>query len=351
MIREKTNKIIQRAVLLASGSFVVWFILNLKWSRMLFFPSDVSFFLAPFLVFFILLFVASVVSILISNPLRKRVASKTLRGLAFSILLFQIYKWAPVPGFVQVTFLPVSLTLWVIVTSTIAVESPKIQKYRELLLPTVSANMLASSIYYVALLLSKENSSIINSVLPFVGGLVSVGLGALIGFLKYTGIPRTQMVAERISDEPGRNFLAGFLFSLYIFFFRPSVIASLPSWIAVEWFLISSAVAAMYFNIARLSNDLYANVTFEKRWRKHIQKIERETGKDFSDLLNVQKMFVNQNVKEPLLVFMTFYLNYLGQPDSILAALTPLIYYREVKSPLAFLPWVKRRIEKKNKDS
>lgn len=349
MIREKANKIIQRAVLLVSGSLVIWFIFNMKWFSVLSFPSDISFFLVPFLVFFAFLFVANIASILINNPLWKRVANKTLKGMAFSAFLLQVYEWSPVPGFVQVTLPPLILTLWVIVASTIVAESPKIRRYRKLFITTVSAHMLASSIYYIGALLSKANSSIINSVFPFVGGMVSVGIGALVGFLRYTPRLRTRMVAERISDEPGRNFLAGFLFSLYIFFFRPSVIASVPLWIAVEWFFISSGVTAIYFSVARLSNDLYTDVELEKKWRKHIQEVERETGKDFSELLNVQGMFVNQNVIEPLLVFMTFYLHYLGQPDSILAALTPLIHYREVRSRLAFLPWVKQRIAKKNK--
>ncbi len=184
------------------------------------------------------------------------------------------------------------------------------------------------------------------------GGLLAVGLGALIGFFRYTKILRIQMVAEWISQELVRNFLVGFLFVLYMFFFRPSVVGAWPSWIAIEWVLISSVVAVMYFNVTKLSRDLYADSRFESKWRKHVQKVRYEKGKDFTELLDVQKLFVDENLKEPLLVYLTFYLHYLGQPDSILTAvLTPLIEHREIESALAFLPWVKRRIEEKNREA
>lgn len=351
MFPRKTSKIIQRAVLLASAAFLSWLILNSKWPAMPFLPSDVSFLLVPFLSFFIVLFVASVASTSVDDELWKGVVTKALRGLAFSVFIFQIYSWAPIPSFVQVTFLPLQVTWGVIVASTIAVEFPKIHRYREPLLTAVSATILALFSYYVGTIFSKENSSIINFVLPFVGGLLTVGFGAFMGFLKYTKLRRIQILAEWISHELVRNFLVGFLFVLYVFFFRPSVVGKVPSWIAVEWIFISSVVAVMYFNVTKLSKDLYADVGVERKWRKHVQKVKRETGRDFSELLHVQKLFVNENIKEPLLVYMTFYLHYLEQPDSILTALTSLVNYREVESPLAFLPWVKKRVERKNREA
>ncbi|MCW3977451.1 MAG: hypothetical protein NWE77_05915, partial [Candidatus Bathyarchaeota archaeon] len=98
----------------------------------------------------------------------------------------------------------------------------------------------------------------------------------------------------------------------------------------------------------RLSTDDFYDASGRPSWKKHVPDVRRETGRDFIRVTSVMEQFVNDGIKEPLLVYLTMHLQRLGETaEAILKVLGPLIDYEKNtrRHTLYFLifPWTKKR--------
>lgn len=185
------------------------------------------------------------------------------------------------------------------------------------------------------------------SSIPIAGGLIALSSCFLLGAFTVVQNPVTSHFLDRISEGPERNFFLGFLITAYFVLARPPLATNAPFLPYVEWTVIVLAVYVIY-SMTRLSTDDFYDVSGRPSWKKHVPDVRRETGRDFIRVTSVMEQFVNDGIKEPLLVYLTMHLQRLGETaEAILKVLGPLIDYEKDtrRHTLYFLifPWTKKR--------
>ena len=189
--------------------------------------------------------------------------------------------------------------------------------------------------------------------LPIAGGLITVSFCSLLGTFSDVEDSAASHLLRWISEYPAINFFIGFLGTSYLNLIRPSLTANVPFLPYMEWVAIALAVYVMYTTASPSTTEFYVN-SETPGWKRHIQEVRRETGRDLTRITSVMEQFVDYGVKEPLLVYLTLHLQRLGETEeAILKILSPLINYRENtrRHKLYFLafPWTKRKIAMRNK--
>lgn len=190
--------------------------------------------------------------------------------------------------------------------------------------------------------------------LPFVGGLTLLSLGSLLGTLAKVHNPAISHLSKTAAGEPARNFLIGFLATGYVSLVRPPLVSNVPFLPYVEWTVMVFAVYVIYAMTGVASEES----SFRSEgadWRRHSQKIRREMGRDLMRVTSAMERFVNQGVKEPLLIYVTLYLQRLGQTEEdIMRILSPLLDYQKDSGKTRFrflmLPWTRRRIDAEDQE-
>jgi uncharacterized membrane protein YhdT len=169
--------------------------------------------------------------------------------------------------------------------------------------------------------------------------------------LEETRDSRISSASKWISEGLTRNFVFGFFLTAYISFVRSPLIELNPYVAIAEWVVVALAVALVYINVKMVFEE-HDPVLENTEWKKHIQEVERETGNDFKHLTFVQEQFVNQGIKEPLLVYLTLFLRDLGKSEKqIIRTIAPLLHYRNKKTSVFALPLVKENLKRRNKES
>lgn len=262
------------------------------------FKLDPSFILVPSLVMVVILFSSNIASIVIEQSSQRKIATRWLRILALSAFVFLLSKEA--------------------VDNALAILP---QQYILL--------------FYVSF--------------PFAGGLLGLSLGSLFGLLEDIRDSRISSVSRRISEGSTRNFVLGFFLTAYFSFARLPIMRRLKLDVAIlEWVITTLAIVVIYLDIKMAFGERYLDLKTTE-WRKHIQKVERETGADFEHLTLVQEQFVNQGIKGPLLLYLKKHLRDLGETEQRITKTTdPLLHFRDKKSSIFALPSVKRSLKRKN---
>ena len=167
--------------------------------------------------------------------------------------------------------------------------------------------------------------------LPACGGLAALALFSLIGSFLRTKSSDAAYALRRISEDLPRNFLIGFLATAYLGLIRSPLMLNAPFLSYVEWALIAVTIYVLYSATGFSSGE--SNIDQESlTWKKHVQRIRPETGRDLVRIASVMEQFVNDGTKEPLLIYLTLHLQRLGESEEdILQVLNPLIVYREPK--------------------
>jgi hypothetical protein len=286
-------------IIWAAVAFLLFLFLSPTFLALNFFNLDPSFLLVPLLSLIVILFSSNVASIAIERSSRKKVANKWLRVLALSVFFFLISK---------------------------------------------------STIDNVSIILPQGYVSLFYLSFSFAGGLLGLSLGSLFGLLEDTRAPRISSASKWISEGLTRNFVFGFFLTAYISFVRYPLIKLNPYVAIAEWVAVALAVAVVYINVKMVFEEYDPDLE-NTGWRKHIQEVERETGDDFKHLTFVQEQFVNQGVKEPLLIYLTLLLRDLGKNEKqIIRTMAPLLHYREKKTSVFALPLVKENLKRRNKE-
>lgn len=189
--------------------------------------------------------------------------------------------------------------------------------------------------------------------LPVAGGLITLSFCSLLGALPDAENSATFHLLRGISEDPARNFSVGFLVTAYLNLIRPPLAANVLFLPYMEWVTVALAVYGMYTKTRFTSVKFYLS-SEDPGWKRHVQEIRRETGRDLIRITSVMEQFVDHGVKEPLLVYLTLHLQKLGKTEEdILNTLRSLIAYQEKtrRNKLYFLafPWTKRKLAMKNK--
>lgn len=297
-MQRKLIKVVKGAIIWAVVAFLLFLFLSPRLLALNVFQLDPSFLLVPSLAMLVLLFFSNVASIVIEQASQKKIAARWLRILAFSVFAFLLSKNA--------------------IDNALGV------------LPQG----------YILLLYVSFSS---------VGGMLGLSIGFLFSTLKNISNLVISSMSKWISEGFKRNFVLGFFLTAYLNFVRPPIIELNPYAAIAEWVAITLAVAVMYINVKMVFKELYVE-SEHTEWRRHIQQVERETGADFRHLTAVQRQFVNQGIKEPLLMYLTLHLRDLGETEQqIIRTMAPLLYYHDKKPSIFALQSVKEGFERKNK--
>jgi hypothetical protein len=298
-MHRKLIEVAKIGIIWAAVAFLLFLFLSPTFLALNFFNLDPSFLLVPLLSLIVILFSSNVASIAIERSSRKKVANKWLRILALSVFFFLISK---------------------------------------------------STIDNASIILPQGYVSLFYLSFSFAGGLLGLSLGSLFGLLEDTRAPRISSASKWISEGLTRNFVFGFFLTAYISFVRYPLIKLNPYVAIAEWVAVALAVAVVYINVKMVFEEYDPDLE-NTGWRKHIQEVERETGDDFKHLTFVQEQFVNQGVKEPLLIYLTLLLRDLGKNEKqIIRTMAPLLHYREKKTSVFALPLVKENLKRRNKE-
>lgn len=181
--------------------------------------------------------------------------------------------------------------------------------------------------------------------LPVAGGLITLSFCSLLGTFSSVGNLAIFYPLTRIPENPARNFFLGFLITAYLSWVRPPLAVSLISLPYIEWTIIALTVYVVYSMTRQSTKKLYLDLE-DLGWKKHKQKIRRETGRELIRVASVMEQFVEYGVKESLLVYLALYLQRLGEnEEDILRRLRPLLNYREStpRHRLRFLIFPRKR--------
>ncbi len=179
------------------------------------------------------------------------------------------------------------------------------------------------------------------------GGLTTLTFGSLLGTFTGTEASAKSHLSRRISEDPARNFYLGFLVTAYLILIRPSLAVDVLFLPFIEWVIIALTIYVVYTMTGFSTKGVYVR-SEGLSLKKHIQDVKRETGSDLIRITSVMEQFVDNGVKEPLLIYLTLHLQRLGEDEeNILRELRPLIDYqdnaRSHKSGFMSFPWARRK--------
>jgi len=188
--------------------------------------------------------------------------------------------------------------------------------------------------------------------IPVAGGLIALSFCSLLGTFAGGEDSTTSNLLRRASVDPVGNFVMGFLVAAYLYLVRQPFASSVFFLPSIEWVAVAFVVYTVY-TMARLSRKEFYIRSEGSGWKRHIQEVKRETGRDLIRVTSVMEQFVDHGVKEPLLVYLTLHLQRLGETEEdILKTLGPLVDYHYAPRRRLYsmvFPWKKREMAVENR--
>lgn len=314
-------------------------------------PFELSFLVVPLIVSFGILCISSIARVTIGRKPWNAMATKGLNGLALFMFVSLIFQEAPVSAAFTDAFHPLQLIILASTGLALFKELSKICERLGLLLIALCTGILGYGLYTLSDGLSVVWKPFRYTCLPLLVGSLVASISVLFGFFKDVKRPSISGLSEWISDGCLRNFFLAFLLAGYVFHLRPYILDKVPLVVILEWVTVSLAVAVMYASAKSLSKQFYVDLKFAD-WKKHIQKVKRQEGDTFRKELSLQKLFVDQGIKTPLLVHYILSLTDLeSSEEKIVEAVRQLVAYRDATPVWMALPWVKKKMQKKNSNA
>jgi len=299
-MQRSLTRVVEVTIIWVVAAFLLFLFLSPRFPALNLFKFDPSFLLVPSLSMVFILFSSSVASVAIEKSSHRKIATKWLRILAFSVFVFLVSKNV-----------------------------------------IDDASAILPQGYALVFYLSFSSG----------GGLIGLSLGSLFALLKNNRSPIISSASWWISQGLTRNFVLGFFVTAYLSFVRRPLIELSPYVAIAEWVTTALAVAVIYLNVKMVTEESYLDLEGVD-WRKHMQEVERKIGDDFEHLTFVQEQFVNQGIKELLLVYLTLLLRDLGEDEQqIIRTLAPLLDYRDKRPSILALPLVRESFKRKNNEA
>ena len=150
----------------------------------------------------------------------------------------------------------------------------------------------------------------------------------------------------------GNIIVIAILLGTYLAVIRPEWIDRYRYAPLVDWGIVVSIVCYAYWNARSGLGAPYALPVVLESWRKHMQQVEIKIGREFEQLAIVQKRFIEDGERGPLLVHLTILLgDNEWHEDQVYSVLQPLINYRDVDPPWFSFTWKRRRIRRQNQET
>ncbi len=178
-------------------------------------------------------------------------------------------------------------------------------------------------------------------------GLEVAALGLMGEFLSKFYRIATEETIRPIIGTLSRNFLLGLSAIFYGGSLHPFLYRKYPSAPILEWILVL-LIIFFWSRSIRYPEKLYEF----PEWKRHVQEVSKHADADYQDAINIQKLFLNNGIKEPLIVHAVSILDRNGTPLSEVShILQPITTHHDKKIPFLSLPWERRRIVDGNKKS
>jgi hypothetical protein len=377
----RLNKVIRPLVLCVVGCGIVVTLFHTSGPVYHYFPLDLSFLLLPFIGCFWLRLGAKLATIFLSG-LRARLTSILLTSAAWAFLWFLLLHGLDTfyrslvdgmprlaPMFPRITQAPGTL-------APILNELRGLEGYAVLIVAGVTICRLASipapgerwwaarpgggafsilvigfSVWSIFMALA-----VLWGPLSGVGSVAFAGLGAVaLAMLGAYGEGSSNPFLADLCRWAGRsqlgNFTMGFLLGGYIVFLRPVIMSVFPYGPVFEWALVCLVVWRIWSGVHYKLDHVYSAPLQISPWRRHVQRVERKVDEEFLNLSVMQRQFVEDGVKGPLLVHLTLLLGQNGIPRSqICYRLGPLIDCEAEPVPWFAFGWEQQRVMRRNQE-
>jgi hypothetical protein len=324
-------------------------------------PLDINFLLTPILGMLLFFFISDMTTLIIKGELQK-VVRRIFIGIGIAFFAYGSSSQIPFLRGIENTGLYVGISILGILIYFMGFYGTGIDRVNRFNLLIMSAgigilgygvwqflnimneNFQISSLKLMDDSLLVEFSSIAFAV--FVGFEVAA-LGLIGEFLSKFYRVATEETIRPVIGTLSRNFLLGLSVIFYSGSLHPFLYRKYPFAPVLEWVLVL-LIVFFWSRSIRYPENLYEF----PEWKKHVQEVSKQADADYQDAVNIQKIFVNNGIKEPLIVYTTSILDRNGTPLSeVSQVLQPITSHRDKRIPYLALPWERRRISERNKRS
>lgn len=205
---------------------------------------------------------------------------------------------------------------------------------------------------YMAIHLTMATIPFVNIGSMFLMGFLAVTIALFSSYGRYLKEPVIMEISNWLAESQLRNFLIGSFFGFYFFLLRPIIVQAFFFAPIIEWSLVGLIMLRVYSGVKSKISEEYAPPLDIASWKRHVQKIGYRGDPDLEEIRYLQSLFVNEGVRDPILVFLTVLLAKNDYPQKGIAYLLhPLINYEDKGVPLIAFDWEKKRILKKNREA
>lgn len=186
--------------------------------------------------------------------------------------------------------------------------------------------------------------------LAIFAGLVCASFAALAAFGEKSKSPIFSGIFKWLVNSQLSIMLIACFIIVYFGFFRPEILINWQYLQLLDWIIVVAMVWGSFSSVRGSINRLSAPLTYSD-WEKHTQKIENKIDEDLEYAEMVQRQFVEDGVKEELVVYLVDVLQKNGRYSlqSISLQLDPLINYQDEPVPSPSFEWVKNRVSQRNR--
>ncbi len=331
--------------------------------------ADLSFLVAPFVLFFFLRFLAKLCLIYLPyhGPYYAAEASaRVFTGLAWAVSLFLFLSNAEmfthISGFSRIRgFLDyLSRTAaWAVVTAcglTVSrlADTMRRTEWGNLYYPVINGLGLLFAgvgIWRFLATFSPASETFNKLGLVVFAGILAIALANAGHYGVKSKHPFIADACQWLAHSGAVIFVTAGLIATYILFFRPLIVNAFRYAAILEWFIICLAGWRLFSGIKNGIRLKCAVEVTETDWQKHVQYVSNLRGTDFPHLREIQELFVEDGSRDTLLVYLTLLMNANKvKAEEITRILHPLISHRDQKMPWFAFGWEQRRVIKLNED-
>lgn len=186
-------------------------------------------------------------------------------------------------------------------------------------------------------------------------GTVAMVVSALLGYFRGITNPLVSGFARWVSGSLVKSFIIGGLVATYVAFVRTPLFDVFRYAAFLEWFIIVVVAWRLLVTVREASGQVYTEqirTLSYGQWRKHTQEVGAREDLQLSEVQGALRWFVEDGLKEDLLVLVVDALTAKGLARYRVARLIHrLLQYQDRPIPFLTLPWERRRIIRRNREA
>jgi len=186
----------------------------------------------------------------------------------------------------------------------------------------------------------------------FFAGFLAVAAAFFFSYSRYLKDPIVIALSNWFIESQLRTFLIGSFFGFYFFILRPTIVQAFSFAPLIEWSVVSLLILRILISTRSKISKTYAPLVDIASWERHVQKIRYKMDTSLEEMRNFQRLFVDEGIRDPLLVSLISILAKSGYSQTGIAySLHDLINYRDKDVPQIAFDWEKKRVLKKNREA